>query len=80
MRTGPDFPRSRLARARPSSSIKRLRPHTTALRKYAICLGRVLGGIVRIRCPGMKPPIGVGQAHLEMLSFVRLRQMRALRG
>ena len=45
-----------------------------------ICLGRVLGGLVRIRCPGMKPPIGVGQAHREMLSFVRVRQTRAFYG
>ena len=44
----------------------------------AKAMGRVHGGIVRIRCPGMKPPIGVDEAHREMLSFVRVRDKTGL--
>ena len=37
----------------------------------------IYGGLVRIRGPRMNPPIGVGQAHREIISSVRRATTRA---
>ena len=67
---------------RPAGKFSKFGPTVCAQRRKLrlICMGRVHGGIVRIRCPGMKPPIGVGQAHREMLSLNLRATVRAFEG